>query len=238
MDTLNIMPNDKSTMFDEDTTPLRYSTMTRDLKNHSGNVITHQQTSTDDENDERDLELNLSQLSQTITDQILNGSNMTSDESETNFRNVNEEEGEDAEQKKDNTVIAANTANTRYPLNQIKNTKNNTTINDENQELEVRKLRLNVQRLPSQSNVIIESVKTKVGNEDGDGMQNVTKLPETKRVVRIYDTIEEFEANLPTTVTVLDTPLGSKVYLVGTVHFSEESNDDVSYVRNTTLSNT
>ncbi|XP_061387883.1 traB domain-containing protein [Musca vetustissima] len=54
--------------------------------------------------------------------------------------------------------------------------------------------------------------------------------PQTKREIKIYDTIEEFERNLPSTVTVLDTPFGSKVYLVGTAHFSEESQDDVSFV--------
>lgn len=51
-----------------------------------------------------------------------------------------------------------------------------------------------------------------------------------KRKITVYDTLEEFEKNLPSTVTVLDTPFGSKVYLVGTAHFSEESQDDVSYV--------
>ncbi|KAH8383427.1 hypothetical protein KR009_008602 [Drosophila setifemur] len=54
--------------------------------------------------------------------------------------------------------------------------------------------------------------------------------PQTKREIRIYDTIEEFEENLPSTVTLLNTPFGSKVYLVGTAHFSEESQDDVSFV--------
>ncbi|XP_017472196.1 PREDICTED: uncharacterized protein LOC108363363 [Rhagoletis zephyria] len=54
--------------------------------------------------------------------------------------------------------------------------------------------------------------------------------PGTKREIQIYDTIDEFEKHLPSTVTVLDTPFGSRVYLVGTAHFSEESQDDVSYV--------
>ncbi|XP_067618292.1 traB domain-containing protein isoform X2 [Eurosta solidaginis] len=54
--------------------------------------------------------------------------------------------------------------------------------------------------------------------------------PVSKREIQIYETIEEFERNLPSTVTLLDTPFGSKVYLVGTAHFSEESQDDVSYV--------
>lgn len=35
---------------------------------------------------------------------------------------------------------------------------------------------------------------------------------------------------LPETVTLLTTPDGAKVYLVGTAHFSEESQNDVSLV--------
>lgn len=59
---------------------------------------------------------------------------------------------------------------------------------------------------------------------------NNLSQPQTKREIQIYETLEEFEKNLPPTVTVLDTPFGSKVYLVGTAHFSEESQDDVSFV--------
>lgn len=51
-----------------------------------------------------------------------------------------------------------------------------------------------------------------------------------KHKVKIYDSLEEFDKCLPHTVTVLDTPFGSKVYLVGTAHFSHESQDDVSLV--------
>ncbi|XP_017031153.1 traB domain-containing protein [Drosophila kikkawai] len=70
---------------------------------------------------------------------------------------------------------------------------------------------------------------------DGDGAKRdlvpaALDQPQTKRDIKIYDTIEEFEENLPSTVTLLNTPFGSKVYLVGTAHFSEESQDDVSYV--------
>jgi len=44
--------------------------------------------------------------------------------------------------------------------------------------------------------------------------------------------VREREANpsLPETVTYLETSWGSKVYVVGTAHFSEESQDDVSKV--------
>lgn len=46
----------------------------------------------------------------------------------------------------------------------------------------------------------------------------------------IYDTIEEFNNNLPETVTLLKTPNGSSVYLIGTAHFSEKSQEDVAFV--------
>ncbi|XP_062564238.1 traB domain-containing protein [Armigeres subalbatus] len=51
-----------------------------------------------------------------------------------------------------------------------------------------------------------------------------------KDAIKIYSSIEEFDKNLPDTVTMLTTPYGSKVYLVGTAHFSENSQNDVSLV--------
>ena len=42
--------------------------------------------------------------------------------------------------------------------------------------------------------------------------------------------LEEFDKNLPHTVTLLKTPDGARVYLVGTGHFSIESQNDVSKV--------
>ncbi|XP_058813443.1 traB domain-containing protein isoform X2 [Topomyia yanbarensis] len=51
-----------------------------------------------------------------------------------------------------------------------------------------------------------------------------------KNPIKIYDYLEEFDRNLPDTVTLLTTPEGSKVYLVGTAHFSENSQNDVSLV--------
>lgn len=45
-----------------------------------------------------------------------------------------------------------------------------------------------------------------------------------------YDDIEEFDNNLPETVTLLRGPYGSKVYIVGTAHFSEKSQNDVATV--------
>ena len=46
--------------------------------------------------------------------------------------------------------------------------------------------------------------------------------------LKIYDSIEEFNANLPETVTLLQMPNSTNVYLVGTAHFSEESQRDVA----------
>lgn len=40
-----------------------------------------------------------------------------------------------------------------------------------------------------------------------------------------------FLEEMPSTVTVLDTPDGGKIYLVGTAHFSIKSQEDVSRVR-------
>lgn len=51
-----------------------------------------------------------------------------------------------------------------------------------------------------------------------------------KDAIKIYSSLEEFDKNLPDTVTMLTTPYGSKVYLVGTAHFSENSQNDVSLV--------
>lgn len=48
--------------------------------------------------------------------------------------------------------------------------------------------------------------------------------------IKIYKSIEEFDQNLPPTVVLLRNGAGSKVYLVGTAHFSRESQDDVSLV--------
>lgn len=41
---------------------------------------------------------------------------------------------------------------------------------------------------------------------------------------------EDFDNNLPETVTLLKHSTGAKIYLVGTAHFSRESQEDVSTV--------
>lgn len=50
--------------------------------------------------------------------------------------------------------------------------------------------------------------------------------------ITIYGSMEEFNNNLPDTVNLLTTPNGNSVYLVGTAHFSEASQKDVSLVSN------
>lgn len=48
--------------------------------------------------------------------------------------------------------------------------------------------------------------------------------------IKIYDSIEEFNENLPETVTLLRMPNKCNVYLVGTAHFSEKSQEDFANV--------
>lgn len=54
-----------------------------------------------------------------------------------------------------------------------------------------------------------------------------SQLPDN---IKVYGSVEEFDRNLPHTVTRLVTETGSVVYVVGTAHFSRESQDDVSLV--------
>lgn len=70
---------------------------------------------------------------------------------------------------------------------------------------------------------------------NGDGQETLRKSPvkvtaDGKLEVKIFETLQEFEANLPETVSVLEGPFGSRVYLIGSAHFSEESMNDVSFV--------
>ncbi|XP_052864766.1 traB domain-containing protein [Anopheles cruzii] len=77
------------------------------------------------------------------------------------------------------------------------------------------------------------STVTTGGEKDSrDTTANVSLLPieSTASTIPVYGTLEEFDRHLPETVTVLTTPDGAKVYLVGTAHFSESSQRDVSFV--------
>lgn len=77
----------------------------------------------------------------------------------------------------------------------------------------------------SSQNTLEDEKLTSVVTED-----KKAEADDNKKEIKIYNTIEEFDANLPETVSILTTPFGSKVYLVGTAHFSQESQDDVSLV--------
>lgn len=68
-------------------------------------------------------------------------------------------------------------------------------------------------------------------DDDSSAANNVTLTEDNPPVaIKIYESIEEFDKHLPQTVTLLTTPFGSRVYLVGTSHFSKNSQDDVSLV--------
>lgn len=83
-----------------------------------------------------------------------------------------------------------------------------------------------------------ESEKQPQSQGEGDArdqiviIDNEEKLSPTKQheKIKIYRTLDEFDQNLPDTVTLLTTKTGARVYLVGTAHFSESSQDDVSLV--------
>lgn len=65
--------------------------------------------------------------------------------------------------------------------------------------------------------------------------QDITEISKTTPSdntisIMVYNNIEEFDKNLPSTVTLLTNEFGSKVYVIGTAHFSKESQDDVSCV--------
>lgn len=72
--------------------------------------------------------------------------------------------------------------------------------------------------------------KTPNANEQSSLSEASTLAGDSEPSIKIYSSIEEFDKNLPPTVTVLRNETGSKVYIVGTAHFSKESQDDVSLV--------
>lgn len=68
------------------------------------------------------------------------------------------------------------------------------------------------------------------GDDEDQVTEAGTSQISQKDALKIYGSMEEFDKHLPDTVTLLTTPEGSKVYLVGTAHFSENSQNDVSLV--------
>lgn len=75
----------------------------------------------------------------------------------------------------------------------------------------------------------ITESKTATNNQPQSSSEANTCTADSPRI-KVYDSIDEFENNLPPTVVMLRNEVGSKVYLVGTAHFSRESQDDVSLV--------
>lgn len=116
------------------------------------------------------------------------------------------------------------------------------TINDEVSSISFsdEKLSTNNETSASQKSNDKQNVSRKLfddsrrsGQGDGDQIvviDNETKQSPGEEKIKIYRTLEEFDQNLPDTVTLLTTDAGAKVYLVGTAHFSENSQDDVSFV--------
>lgn len=85
----------------------------------------------------------------------------------------------------------------------------------------------------SQSDASTATSSTQGEKDSRDTTANVSQLPAESgcdSAIPLYATLEEFDKNLPETVTLLTTPGGAKVYLVGTAHFSESSQRDVSLV--------
>lgn len=91
---------------------------------------------------------------------------------------------------------------------------------------------------PKKIHVPDEIIVISSDDENGDVVVEIDESTSTSETyttdeaqsIKIYRSIEEFDRNLPTTVTLLTSPNGSKVYVVGTAHFSEKSQNDVSTV--------
>lgn len=68
-------------------------------------------------------------------------------------------------------------------------------------------------------------------DDDGEDGSNDGEETDIEDNLEIQFTVcQKADPDLPSTVSVLDTGWGSKVYLIGTAHFSEESQNDVSKV--------
>uniref|UniRef100_A0A182QP76 TraB n=1 Tax=Anopheles farauti TaxID=69004 RepID=A0A182QP76_9DIPT len=86
----------------------------------------------------------------------------------------------------------------------------------------------------SQSSGTSGTSRTSGEKDSRDTTANISQLPvegiSDSGAIPLYASLEEFDRNLPETVTLLTKPDGTKVYLVGTAHFSESSQRDVSLV--------
>lgn len=75
--------------------------------------------------------------------------------------------------------------------------------------------------------MIIESIGSGLESDIEDNTSEANPAAETSAVNGPHPNIDD---NLPATVTLLRTPEGGKCYLLGTAHFSIESQKDVSMV--------
>lgn len=77
----------------------------------------------------------------------------------------------------------------------------------------------------------VPPTETQVSNKEEE-KEDVTgqSMPLSVNAIQGEEAVQDFDSNLPKTVTLLHGPNGSKLYLVGTAHFSLESQEDVSNV--------
>ncbi|XP_018803067.1 PREDICTED: traB domain-containing protein [Bactrocera latifrons] len=213
------------------------STATRDLnKNISANMLLMQSESTETNASQEEVDPKSQLANKTIfkTDNPdlsiieISDNSIKEQEAENSFFLI--ESNDDSDQQKN---VSKTVGGAKQKISPLKTSDNTATASSENRRKKAETL---IQSSKQTLNVDVAeafAAESKAASGDTNDIDDVVPEethPATKRDLKIYDTIEDFEKNLPSTVTVLDTPFGSRVYLVGTAHFSEESQDDVSYV--------
>ncbi|XP_011211728.2 traB domain-containing protein [Bactrocera dorsalis] len=213
------------------------STATRDLnKNISASMLLIQSESTETNASQEEVDPKSQLANKTIfkTDNPdlsiieISDNSIKEQEAENSFFLI--ESNDDSDQQKN---LSKTVGGAKQKISPLKTADNAATVSSENRRKKAETL---IQSSKQTLNVDVAeafAAESKAASGDTNAIDDAVPEethPTTKREIKIYDTIEEFEENLPSTVTVLDTPFGSRVYLVGTAHFSEESQDDVSYV--------
>ncbi|XP_039958056.1 traB domain-containing protein [Bactrocera tryoni] len=213
------------------------STATRDLnKNISASMLLIQSESTETNASQEEVDPKSQLANKTIfkTDNPdlsiieISDNSIKEQEAENSFFLIESNDDRDQQKNLSKTVGGA-----KQKISPLKTADNAATASSENRRKKAETL---IQSSKQTLNVDVAeafAAESKAASGDTNDIDDAVPEethPATKREIKLYDTIEEFEKNLPSTVTVLDTPFGSRVYLVGTAHFSEESQDDVSYV--------
>lgn len=85
--------------------------------------------------------------------------------------------------------------------------------------------------------LLLETLETFVSGPESDAEDNSESSMISRPIGHIPQYDPTIDDRLPPTVTLLTTPTGAKVYLVGTAHFSKESQEDVSTVKFILLNN-